>query len=108
MDINQSTNIQLENYFLLRNKYEQIIKSYEYLIQMYKEVEEIEYITGINNQYIMLFLNEKIQETKLIKNFYDEQIYKLCNHNFIEDTIDIHPEKSINIKYCKICEYTEK
>ena len=30
----------------------------------------------------------------------------LCSHKFINDTIDIHPEKSMNITYCKICEYT--
>ena len=33
-------------------------------------------------------------------------MYKICRHDFVEDEIDITPEKSQRIEYCKICEYT--
>lgn len=30
-----------------------------------------------------------------------------CQHDFVKDTIDIDCEKSQNITYCTICEYTK-
>ena len=33
-------------------------------------------------------------------------IWDNCNHNFIDDEIDITPERSKKITYCSLCEYT--
>jgi hypothetical protein len=53
------------------------------------------------------FFYHKIQAINYLKKKCDEQIEQLCSHNFIEDTIDITPDFSKNIKYCCICEYTQ-
>jgi len=37
----------------------------------------------------------------------NSNLYNLCDHEFVEDMIDITPERSENITYCKICEYTK-
>ena len=37
----------------------------------------------------------------------DDYINDLCCHEFEEDMIDLTPEKSMKITYCKICEYTK-
>jgi hypothetical protein len=99
----------IETYYLLRNKCNQIIKEYEYIIQLYediKQIEEFEQVDELENQYNII--KDKIQHVKYIKNTYDEKIYQLCCHDFVEDTIDIHPEKCKVIRYCQICEYTEQ
>ena len=44
---------------------------------------------------------------QLLRETYNKKIMDLCNHEFIEDTIDITPDRSQNIRYCSICEYTE-
>ncbi len=31
-------------------------------------------------------------------------IYKRCQHNWIIDYIDIDPDKSVQIKYCELCQ----
>lgn len=31
---------------------------------------------------------------------------EICEHQFVEDDIDITPDNSIKIKYCEICEKT--
>lgn len=37
----------------------------------------------------------------------EENIITTCNHEFIEDYIDVDLDTSIKIKYCKLCEYTK-
>jgi len=48
--------------------------------------------------YIIQEINEKI---KILENI-ENKLEILCNHNWIEDTID-EPFKSWNICYCTIC-----
>ncbi len=36
------------------------------------------------------------------------QCNKMCVHDFIEDWIDIDPDRSQRIVYCRICEMTKK
>jgi hypothetical protein len=38
----------------------------------------------------------------------DNQIYKCCEHDFIEDYIDLTPDTSQKIVYCSICELTKR
>lgn len=42
-----------------------------------------------------------------LKTICDVKIKKLCDHEFEEDMIDIIPDRSQKITYCKICEYTK-
>ena len=36
----------------------------------------------------------------------NDKMVSCCQHDFVKDTIDIDCEKSQNITYCTICEYT--
>ena len=69
---------------------------------------------------IMSLLNElsnntyNVEDSKLIiqkikDNFflYKQHIYNICNHEMETDYIDITPDKSKMISYCKICGFTE-
>lgn len=38
----------------------------------------------------------------------DNQIYKCCDHDFIEDYIDLTPDTSQKIVYCSICELSKR
>jgi hypothetical protein len=38
----------------------------------------------------------------------DTIIYEKCEHNFITDVIDIHPEKEKTICYCTVCELLKR
>jgi hypothetical protein len=51
-------------------------------------------------------IKSKLKYINNLRNICEKKIIKLCNHEFINDVIDINPEKSQNITYCKICEYT--
>lgn len=35
-------------------------------------------------------------------------IFSRCQHEWVEDSIDIDPDKSETITYCSICHYTKK
>jgi len=37
----------------------------------------------------------------------ETRIHELCVHDFVEDYIDIAPDKCKHIRYCKVCEYTD-
>ena len=69
---------------------------------------------------IMSLLNElsnntySVEDSKLIiqkikDNFflYKQHVYNICNHRMETDYIDITPDKSKKISYCKICGFTE-
>lgn len=53
-------------------------------------------------------LNHENQDEFLQKIEKEFQIYikEKCQHQWVEDTIDVDIEKSINIKYCNICSFT--
>ena len=56
-------------------------------------------------QNFFIQIKENIKEDiKII----EENIQHLCKHEFVEDEIDIDFERTKTIKYCTICEYTEK
>ena len=69
---------------------------------------------------IMSLLNElsnnsyNVEESKLIiqkiqDNFllYKQHVYNICSHEMETDFIDITPDKSKMISYCRICGFTE-
>lgn len=52
--------------------------------------------------------NELINNLDTLKLFIKNKINNICHHEWINDTIDIDPDKSINICYCVKCEITKK
>lgn len=51
------------------------------------------------------YLTEITYITQAIKNV-TKDIHQYCLHEFVNDSIDIDCERSQNITYCTICEYT--
>jgi hypothetical protein len=99
------------NYFLSSKKKLQKILSYLNEIKLtYCEIE-MERDDGINDEYITEQVNEyekKILELDLTIEYLNQFICHNCEHTFVEDVIDITPDRSQNITYCTICEYTKE
>ena len=107
------------NYFLLcKNRYDKIIDSLDNIIENNDDInfltdkyipEEIitthvMFTKPINNN---LFLQQKLY-VQYLKSECLKQIYLLCEHEFIDDTIDIDPDTTKTIRYCRFCEEMER
>ncbi len=103
------------NYFLLcRDKYTEIINSIDNII------ENIGNINNLTDMYIPADItNTNVMFSKPINNniFFQQKLYalylkseclkyidNLCKHEFIDDVIDIDPDRSKTICYCKHCD----
>jgi hypothetical protein len=63
--------------------------------------------------YINMFNDDNMYQTLIInldnlKLFIKDLINKKCEHEWMDDTIDINPDRSQNICYCVKCEVTKK
>ena len=101
------------NYFLSSKKRLQNILSYLNEIKLTYSEMEIKEENGniITCDYIKNNIEEtedKICEIELTIKYLNELIFNNCEHTFVEDVIDITPDKSQNITYCTICEYTKE
>ena len=105
------------NYYLFcKNSYDKIISNLENIINTFEDIDEItkEEKDLLQSEILLSkqrnnknFFNSKKKDMQILRNLCKKKILQLCEHNFIEDTIDITPDKSITIKYCEICEYTD-
>jgi hypothetical protein len=105
------------NYYLFcRESYDKIINDLDNITNILEEIDE--YIKEENNllqsdivlenqSHNKLFFSNRKQHIKVLKIACEKKIMELCNHQFIEDSIDITPDKSQIIRYCSICEYTD-
>ena len=93
------------NYFLfMRSKYNNILDHLECIIDDFDEIENFnaEYMFNENKYFFI----ERKKYILNLKNLCTQHIQNICNHEFETDTIDINPDESKTISYCKICEYT--
>ena len=99
------------NYFLSSKKKLEKILSYLNEIKLtYYEIQ-IENSHDINDEYITEQINDyekKISELELTIEQLNQIICDNCQHTFVEDVIDITPDRSQNIIYCTVCEYTKE
>jgi hypothetical protein len=115
----------LEYYLFCRKSYDKIIQELEYIINVFEDIDDFEdidhsldhfldhsldnyidnYIDKKNHKEKTFFI-KKMSNIKEIRNKFQEKIINLCCHDMVEDSIDISPDDSKNIRYCKICEYT--
>ena len=105
----------LDYYLYCRKEYQDIS---DYIIEIINKYDLISDITIAENEleheeykvfmpkYNKNFFIERLNHIKHIKNICDKKIIELCKHEFIDDLIDISPDTSKLIRYCKICEYT--
>ena len=96
------------HYFLsCKRNYIKIIQKLEYIIET---LDDINYATICEFSDICYPKNNKDFFTEKIKHFQalidncNNELYHLCCHNYIDDVIDITPERSQSITYCAICE----
>lgn len=89
----------------------QIIELYSEFIELteneedicnYNKDEDIKTLLTIKNNY-----EDKLREITFFKGFVTNKIYESCEHDFVQDTIDITPDSSKEITYCSLCEYTK-
>ena len=104
----------------LKKQYEKINYHLSEIINMYDDI-----ISKINDntevdQYDILIFDKSIPYISSVKAYYERQLINnneliaktkhrlkhICEHKFIEDSIDIDPDRSQNIRYCSICGYT--
>lgn len=104
------------NYFLSsKKKLETILPHLNEIKLMYSEMylENFENYSNdfIKRRYIQNLITDyeaKISDVKMeIANF-QKIICSICQHTFVEDMIDITPDKSQKITYCTKCEYTKE
>jgi hypothetical protein len=103
------------NYFLLmRGKYNNILSYIDSIIHNFDETREFteEYVTNKDKEFFLIFspevnkafFIERKNHILHLKNLCNQYIQSLCNHEFETDTIDINPDESKTISYCKFCE----
>lgn len=71
----------------------------ESLVQYNKMITEID--TLLNQQ------NDHLQQLILLNNKISNKLTCFCKHEWLTDSIDIDPDRSKTIEYCKICGTTK-
>ena len=105
-------------YIEMKKKNEILIKQLEETVTSYNEIiscinENCDY-NYINVDLINFYNNlcveceQQIIILKKMKKVNDNIMYEKCEHNFINDIIDINPEKEQTICYCTNCELTKR
>lgn len=107
----------LEYYLLCRKKYDNIINNLKNIIDNYDDIfsytddletETAKYITELFQPIIYKEqFHSKLKCIYHLKNICENNILRLCNHEFVDDIIDINPDESKYIRYCSICELTK-
>ena len=99
-------------YFLsLKKKYSNMLIYLQEIHYLYNSILDIHEANNKLDEYNLIYnkilnISEEISETKNFLYNIEKDIQDNCDHNFVDDVIDIHPDKSVNIKYCTICEFT--
>jgi hypothetical protein len=92
----------LEYYLLRKKKYDDIVIK---LTEIIEKNDNKFFYTDNDGLYIER-LKLDLESAKCSSNYCYKMVQQLCNHHFVKDMIDISPERSVNITYCSICEYT--
>ena len=106
------------DYFLSSKKiYENILNDLTNACDNYQDLLMKSQYERFNEEYDLYFSNLKQNMKTIIKcklhvreqiNICNKKLQSLCEHKFVDDSVDITPETSQNIRYCEICEYTVK
>ena len=54
------------------------------------------------------FIGKQIRFLEDKLNKVNKEIEQMCKHTYVEDWIDLDPDRSVKIKYCSICESLSK
>ena len=105
------------NYFLsCKKNYDSVIQYLGYIINIFDDINYTacdlenfddsctEMCNSTRNKQMFI---DKLEYITKLRDICNHKLEQLCEHNYIEDTIDITPERSQTITYCTICEYTK-
>jgi hypothetical protein len=92
----------LEYYLFYRKHYESVMINLDDIINSTLDPSSNEFDLIQAN-----FLIQRKQHVTKLKAECDKKILELCKHEFEDDLIDITPDSSKNITYCKVCGYTK-
>lgn len=70
---------------------------------IYDKEEDIQLFEELKNNY-----NSQLEQSIFFCESLKNAVNSLCKHDYIMDLIDITPEKSQMIEYCKICGFTKE
>jgi hypothetical protein len=99
----------LDYFLFLKKKYTCILENLNEICNVYEEIFNNDII---NNKSILkishlkeidLYKSQIISIEFLLENI-SNKIKNNCHHYFVDDLIDIDPEKSMHITYCTKCE----
>ena len=97
------------NYNLfLKNKYQNILNNINEIIYIYNEIKNANIQNNLNDTITeeIQYYEEKCKELSNSILYINSIITKECQHNYIDDVIDITPDVSQRITYCTLCEHT--
>ena len=90
----------------------EITKIYDKLVLITENITDIEtaekesvkkIFTDLLNHY-----QSKIDDVKIVKENIIIEIQEICDHTYINDTVDSGLDNSINITYCTKCQHTKE
>ena len=73
-----------------------------HLLDLSSDNHEVQCYRQINEVMTKMFTSNKLDIKCVLRNL-DNSIYQICPHEWETDIIDINPELSQEIKYCKHC-----
>ena len=112
MDCERDLNI----FLVCKDNYVRIISRLDYIIENFENIKEINtqhcvsdpdlLLYFINCQDDINFFIKKRSEINVKLDLCRKHIKNICKHQYVNDLIDIDPEKSQYITYCVICDDT--
>ena len=84
------------------------ITSIYYEIISNKEIYDVSSSEMLKIENMKKNYEEEIKDITTLLQVANDKMVSCCQHDFVKDSIDIDCEKSQNITYCTICEYTQK
>ena len=118
--------MELDYYLFCRKSYSKILQELKEIINIFEDIDNykledatrqnsnienksvpsLENIIHSNQSHNKNFFTSRETHIKLLLDMCNAKIKEICNHEFVEDMIDVSLDKTIYINYCSICEYT--
>ena len=108
----------LEYYLLCKKNFDSIIANLTEIIENYENIFSYTNELDMVNSECLLDKFQPIdskEQFKIRLNYANycrtyccRKAQQSCSHEYVTDMIDINPERSQNITFCRICEYTLK
>jgi hypothetical protein len=108
----------LEYYLLCKKNFDNIISNLNDIIEKYDNIfSYTDELDMVDSEYLLdkfqpidskEQFKTKLKHIEYCRTYCCRKAQQACSHEFVSDMIDINPERSQNITFCRICEYTLK